>query len=202
MKFVIANPALLFKIFRILKLVAAVKAIASTQGRPANAILNLIPITLQYITAHIFNLNYYESQNSYAVFVYNFIIYCLILLVHFRFSKLLLNDSYLALASVVLFSTLTNSYLYLRHALPYDTSLLIFYLVIYKIVIYVKEDSLSFKKSFLAGTCSFFGFLVYPGIFHYSLLRYLYYFFTKYLRTIFSKNFIIQAVILWEAFYA
>ena len=103
------------------KLVAAVKAIASTQGRPADAILNLFPITLQYITAHIFNLNYYESQNSYAVFVCNFIIYCLILLVHYRFSKLLLYDSYLAFASVVLFSTLTNSYLYLRHALPYES---------------------------------------------------------------------------------
>jgi hypothetical protein len=148
-----------------LKLFAAGKAIASTQGRPADALLNLIPITLQYITAHIYNLNYYESQNSHIVFICNFIIYCLILLVHFRFSKLLLNDSYLALASVVLFSTLTNSYLYLRHALPYDMSLLIFYLVIYKIVIYTEENSLSFKKSLLLGICSFFGFLVYPGYF-------------------------------------
>ena len=71
----------------------------------------------------------------------------------------------MALISVLLFSTLTNSYLYLRHALPYDTSLLIFYLVIYKIVIYTEENSLSFKKSLIIGICSFLGFLVYPGYF-------------------------------------
>ena len=80
-------------------------------------------------------------------------------------SKLLLNDSFLSLISVLIFCTVTNSYLYLRHALPYDMSLLIFYLVIYKIVIYTNENSLSFKKSLITGICSFMGYLVYPGYF-------------------------------------
>jgi hypothetical protein len=148
-----------------LKIHDAIRAIYFTQGRPADGLLNVIPIGLQYVTAHLFNLNYFESNNSYMVFIINFIIYCCILVIHYKFSKLLLKESYLALISVVLFSTLTNSYLYLRHALPYDKSLLIFYLVIYKTAIYTEENSLSFEKSLLIGMCSFFGFLVYPGYF-------------------------------------
>jgi len=154
-----------FQDFLELKLRAAITAIYFTQCRPVDAMFNLIPITLQYITGNIYNLNYYESHNSHIVFIINFVIYCCIILVHYKLSKLLLKDSYLALISVVLFSTLTNSYLYLRHALPYDRSLLILYVVLYKIIIYTEEDSLSFKKSLIIGICSFLGLLVYPGYF-------------------------------------
>jgi hypothetical protein len=184
-----------------LKLVSAGKAIASTQGRPADAILNLIPITLQYITAHIFNLKYYESQNSHIVFIFNFIIYCFILLVHFRFSKLLLKDSYLALASVVLFGSLTNSYLYLRHALPYDMSLLISYLVIYNIVIYNEEDRLTIKNSLLLGFFSFIGFLVYPGYFPLFIVGLLILFFYKlaqndlFKKLLYSSSYIVGSIL-------
>ena len=148
-----------------LKIGTAIKTIFSTQGRPADAVLKLIPVAVQFGTAHIFKLNYYESINSYALFIINFIIYCLILLYHFKVSILLLKDSYLALVSVLLFSTLTNSYVYLRHALPYDMSLLIFYMVIYKIILYTEENSLSCNKSLVIGIFSFLGFLVYPGYF-------------------------------------
>jgi hypothetical protein len=49
--------------------------------------------------------------------------------------------------------------------LPYDMSLLIFYVAIYKIAFYIEENSISNKKSFIIGIFSFFGFLVYPGYF-------------------------------------
>lgn len=148
-----------------LKIDAAIKDIFSIQGRPADAIINIIPNAIQYLTARIFNLNFYEPENTYPLFLFNFFIYCLILIILFKISKLLLKDSLLGLISVLLYSTLTNSYLYLRHALPYDTSLLISYFIIYKIVIYTNENSLSFMKSFIIGLCSFIGFLVYPGYF-------------------------------------
>lgn len=148
-----------------LKIGTAIKTIFSTQGRPADAVFKIIPTIIQFGTARIFKLDYYESINSYPLFIVNFIIYCFILLYHFKLSKILLKDSYLALVSVLLFSTLTNSYLYLRHALPYDMSLLIFYMVICKIILYTEENSLSGKKSLVIGICSFMGFLVYPGYF-------------------------------------
>jgi hypothetical protein len=148
-----------------LKINAAIKDIYLTQGRPADGIISIIPNAMQYITGRIFNLNLYDPQNTYPLFLFNFFIYCLILIVFYKISKLLLKDTDLALFCVLLYSTLTNSYLYLRHALPYDMSLLIFYFLIYKIIIYTNEDSLSFVKSLILGFCSFLGFLVYPGYF-------------------------------------
>ena len=144
---------------------AATKEIFSTQGRPADAVIKIIPNGIQYVTTNIFRLNYYESINSYPLFIFNFIIYCLILIIHYKLSYILLKDTFLALISVLLYSTLTNSYLYLRHALPYDMSLMIFYIIIYKIVLYTKESSLSNKKSLLIGIFSCLGLLVYPGYF-------------------------------------
>lgn len=143
----------------------AIKDIFSAQGRPVGVIFHIIPNTLQYITSHLFNLSYYESKNSFPLFIFNFIILCFILIVHYLFSKLLFNDTFLALISVLLFSTLTDSYIYLRHALPYDMSLLIFYVALYKIAIYTKNNCLSNKKSLIIGFCSFLGFSVYPGYF-------------------------------------
>lgn len=148
-----------------LKVSAAINALFLTQGRPAEAIINIFPNAIQLATANIFNLNYYESLNSFPLFVFNFIIHCSILIVHFKFSKLVFKDFHLALVSVLLFGTLTNSYIYIRHALPYDASLLIFYLVIFKMVKYTQVNMLTFQWSFLLGIFSFLGYLVYPGYF-------------------------------------
>ncbi|MFZ5449843.1 MAG: hypothetical protein ACOZFS_14530 [Thermodesulfobacteriota bacterium] len=142
---------------------AAIKNIFSTQARPADTIIKIIPNAIQYATADIFKLSYYESKNSYPLFIFNFIIYCCILVIHYKFSKLILLDSSLALFSVLLFSALTNSYVYLRHAVPYDLSLLFYYIIIYKLVLFNEDNSLSSKKSLLIGIFSFIAFLIYPG---------------------------------------
>ncbi|MBK9727430.1 MAG: hypothetical protein IPO86_04840 [Saprospiraceae bacterium] len=143
----------------------AINAIFSTQGRPGEAILKIFPNGIQYITAQIFDLNYYESKNSSPLFIFNFSIYCFLLFVHYKISKLLLSDLWLSLISVLVFSSLINSYLYIRHALPYDSSLLILYVCIYKTIVYTQNEALSIKKSILLAAFSFLGFLVYPGYF-------------------------------------
>jgi hypothetical protein len=151
--------------FSELKISSAIKVFFSTQGRPADALLNIIPIAVQSVTSQLFNLNCYESSNSYPLFIFNFIIYCLILIIHYKFSKLLLKSCFLALMSVLLFSILTNSYIYLRHALPYDKSLLVYYVILYNVALYTENNSLSSMKAFIIGVCSFLGFLIYPGYF-------------------------------------
>lgn len=135
----------------------------STKGRPGDAILKMIPVAIQYLTANIFELNCFESNNSHPLFLFNFFIHFFILLVLFKFSKFILKDYLWALICVLLFSSLTNSYIYLRHALPYDASLLIFLLTLYKIALNAKNHNLNYRKSFLFGIFSFLGFLVYPG---------------------------------------
>ncbi len=140
-------------------------AIFSTKGRPGETIIKCIPHAIQFYTANKLNLNLYETRNSYPLFIFNFIIYCLVLLVHYRFSKLMLKNELLALLSVLIFSCLSNSYLYLRHALPYDTSLLILYYTLYKVVQLAGSGALSIKSCFLLGLAAFAGYSVYPGYF-------------------------------------
>gem|GEM_PF-1149217 len=137
----------------------------SAVARPGMVIIKIIPSAFQFITADIGGLHMYESDNSYPLFIFNFFIYCLILILHYKFSELLLKDRLAALFSVLLFGTLTNSYVYLRHVFPCDESLLIIYLVLYKTVKLTTEGTLTLSKSFILGFFSFFGFSVYPGYF-------------------------------------
>ena len=141
----------------------AMDALFSTRARPGEAFLNMIPNAMQFITAKLFGLHFYESKNSISLFLFNFFIYCFLLLVHFKFSKVILNDKKLALVSVVLFGAITNSYLYLRHALPYDMSLLLFYWIIFKITQYSKLSEMLSSKAFFIGILTFSAYLIYPG---------------------------------------
>ncbi len=149
-------------------LYSAIQCIYSTQGRPGDVIVNIIPASMQYVAFKIFDPELTEDKNI-PFFIFNFLIYCCILLVHFKFSKLFLKDITLALLSVLFYSCLTNSYLYLRHALPYDTSLLLFYLIIYKISKISLKSIVTIKQSFIWGGLSFFAFTIYQDISHYSL---------------------------------
>lgn len=144
---------------------SACNTIYSTKSKPGDVILSTIPHAVQQLTGYLSDTYCYESSNSYPLFIFNFIVYIFILIVHFKLSKLVLKDDFLALLSVLLLSTLTNSYLYLRHVLAYDTSLLIFYILIYKTIKYTNANTLSFKKSTIYGIITFFAYLVYPGYF-------------------------------------
>lgn len=141
----------------------AIETIFSTQGRPVDTLIKIIPNGMQYVSAKIFGLEYYESANSFPLFLFNFLIFCLTLFVHFNFSKLILKDTNLSLFSVLIFGSLVNSYIYLRHGLPYDTSLFILYIVFYKVVKLTQEKKFSYRKVFLLGFFAFFGYLAYPA---------------------------------------
>ncbi len=160
-----------------LKIDSAINSIFLTKGRPASAIVNLLPNAIQYVTACIFKLYYYETKNNYPLFLHNFIIYCFILLLFYKIAKFLLKDTLLSLLCVLIYCTLTNSYIYLRHAYPYDASLLILLYVLFKTFKYEKNESLTSFKSLLLGLISFFGFLVYPGYFTLFLVCFLFFFF-------------------------
>ncbi len=159
------------------KIDSAINSIFLTKGRPASSIINLVPNAIQYVTARIFNLYYYETKNNYPLFIYNFIIYCFILILFYKIAKFLLKDTLLSLLCVLIYCTLTNSYIYLRHAYPYDASLLILLYVLFKTFKYEKNESLTSFKSLLLGLISFFGFLVYPGYFTLFLVCFLFFFF-------------------------
>jgi hypothetical protein len=157
----------------------AINALFSTDGRPGDAFVRTIPIIFQYASSKISHLYISEPRNSYPLFIFNYVIYCLILLVHFRFSKLVLGNTKLALLSTLLWGVLANSFLYIRHALAYDPSLLIFYYVLYIIAKNIERDSLKYSSCFWLGMLGFFGYLTYPGYFLLYLLIGLVLFFFK-----------------------
>ena len=139
--------------------------IFSTKGRPGETIVKIIPNSIQFITAKIFTLNVYETENSYPLFFFNFIVYCLTLVLHYKCSRLLLKNDSLSLLSVLIYSCFINPYLYLRHAVPYDSSLLILYFCFYKALVYQEEKNTGGIQYFKLGILTTFGYLVYPGFF-------------------------------------
>lgn len=174
---------------------SAIQTIFSTQGRPVDTIIKIIPNGMQYISAQIFGLEYYESDNSYPLFLFNFFIYCLLLLVHFKVSCLFFKEKIWCLFSVLVFSCLANSYIYLRHALPYDCSLLILYYIFYKVLKITNEENFTLKKIYFLGFFAFIGYLSYPGYFLFYALLGLFFFFNN-----LDKNEIISRI-KWSVVY-
>ncbi len=143
----------------------AVDNIFSAQGRPGDVIVKIIPTTLQYATARLFNLYLFESNNSYMMFLYNYMVHCLIIFFFYKLSRVALQEQKIALCSVLIYCSLTNSYLYIKHALPYDASLLFFLYISYKTFMYIEGYVKDNHKYFLVGFISFAGYLIYPGYF-------------------------------------
>ncbi len=139
----------------------AVTAVFSTKGRPGSVLLEVIPVTMQYVMGKIFGIATFHSYNNWPLFVFNFAAYLGIAALLYRIALTTTKSLVSALLAVLFFTCLTNGYIYLRHALPYDKSLFIYLFVLYKIL--RSEGCYTSKKSFWWGFLSFFGFLVYPG---------------------------------------
>lgn len=155
----------------------AIADVFSTKGRPGQVIMNLLPVGVQYATGKLFGLSTFQPANTWPFFLINFAVYVGILWLQFKIAMLIFKNRTGALLGVLIFCCLTNSYVYLRHALPYDKSLIIFYFVLWRViklcgsvprVLSVAEVR---KRSFQLGLWGFFAFLVYPGyILFYALI--------------------------------
>lgn len=141
----------------------ATQLLFSTKGRPGAALINIFPNIIQIFSAKTFGLFFYEPSSFFGLFLFNYIIFCLILVIHFKFSKLFLIHKTYSYLSVLLLGCLTNSYIYLRHAVPYDISLLIIYYCIYKVFSYKKNINYNQLDLIKIGFLAFFGYLTYPG---------------------------------------
>ncbi|AXG74941.1 hypothetical protein DVK85_12165 [Flavobacterium arcticum] len=135
----------------------------ATQGRPGETFIKIIPSAVQYTSAELLGMETYESANSYPLFLFNFIIYCLLLILLYKIAILLLKDRVLALFSVLLYCCLINSYIYMRHTLPYDCSLLIMGFALLQVLKATINNDFDVKKMLFLGFTAFFGYVIYPG---------------------------------------
>ncbi len=141
----------------------SIELLYTVNGRPAEALVKIIPNILQYISSIILDYKQYEIRNSFLLFFFNILIFSLILIIHYRFSFRFLKNKTLSLFSVLVFSTLVASYISLRHSEPYDLSLLILYFIFYKILDIKNQNYLRLKNFFYYGFIAFFGYCCYPG---------------------------------------
>ena len=141
----------------------SIELIFTVQGRPGDAIVKIIPNIFQYITSVLFNYEQYETRNSFPLFIFNNIISTLILVIHYRFSYYFLKSKTLSLFSVFLLSSMIASYISLRHADPYDLSLLIIYYIFFKVIVQKNIITTNLKNFFYYGFIAFFGYCCYPG---------------------------------------
>ncbi len=174
--------------FMNLKIGAGINALYNTHARPGDAFLKMIPHFFQIKLAEFNNTPLYSPQNSYPLFIYNFLILICIEFILYRFSVLIFKDKLKAIFNVLIFSCLTNSFIYLRHALPYDESLLFFYLTIYLLIKQTLYKKMNIIKYFLLGGLAFFSYLCYPGYFPLYLIIIGYLFFKGLSRQSFIKN--------------
>lgn len=133
--------------------------IFKTQGRPADALLKLIPASIIYTAHHFFGTLLYSEFAASVMFLFNIGIYLLLLQTYFRLFKILLNNQHLAWFGIVLYSCLTLSFISLRHSDPYDSSQLFFALVLLRVC----QSNFTARASFVWGNMAFFAYLIYPG---------------------------------------
>lgn len=164
----------------------------SAKGRPGEIVVKIIPTTVQVVTAKLLGKDVYDPGNSFPLFLFNFLTYAGILFYMYRISYHLLKNKLFALLGLLVYSSLTNSHIYLRHALPYDTSLLLFLFVMYDIILHIERHGeqranltvnqhsgqnaghpqdqpqeiaglQSTLRLFLLGALGFFSYTIYPG---------------------------------------
>lgn len=139
--------------------------IAMTHGRPGDVVMKMIPASLQYFSFKLRGGDLFSQSESVFLFGFNFVVASLLSVALYRFANWFLGNSFLALLSVAWFGALTNSFIYLRHALPYDLSLLLFLCAINHTVRYLERNKFNARNLFGIGALGFFAFLVYPGYF-------------------------------------
>jgi hypothetical protein len=160
----------------------AIDAIFSANGRPFAVIFGVVPSIIQYASSVLQGVEMYSSFNSYAVFLYNFFIFSLILISIYKISELLFESKVTSLVTVLCYQGFVNSFLYLRHAQPYDLSLLVFLLVLYFVLLKrsrVQDTVFSKWKSFSLGAISFISFLTYPAFFQLFFITFFIFFFSS-----------------------
>jgi hypothetical protein len=174
---------------------SAIKFLTSTDSRPVDVLVKLIPCSIQLLTSKIFNIDYFDPLNSVPVFVFNYLCFIFLILIHYKVSRFLLENEYLSLFSVLLFVCLTTSHIYIRHALPYDESLFLFYFAIYLLIKKYRQKSLSLTASFFIGVLSFVAYLVYPGYFTSYFVLLLFFTYISYVITIEKRCFVLKLIL-------
>ncbi|WP_426060734.1 hypothetical protein [Hymenobacter sp. B1770] len=137
----------------------------STQGRPGDAFIRLLPAIIQAGLFKIFNINTNTPASLVTAAWMNWVILIINTVLFYSIAKSFFNDKWSRVA-VVMYASLVNSNIYIRHILPYDISICFFLIALLLIVKGYKNEFPEKKiPVFTVGLISGLCFVTYPGYF-------------------------------------
>ena len=141
----------------------AIKLMYTVDGRPALVLVGLIPAAAQILTANFFMIPYNCQAIDYILYGYNLFIFLFIL----RFLYVIGLKTGLqkghALLAVLIYACGVNAWLYIRHAFPYDTALL---MVLFTIIYLINNaDRMQIRHAAFTGFILALSFALYPGFY-------------------------------------
>jgi hypothetical protein len=137
----------------------------SAQGRPGYVMVSMVPATIQIVVANYLLIGYNNYSVLWIPYIFNLLVFFIILFLIYKTSRRLDLQKSTSILITLLYSLTVNSYIYLRHAFPYDISLMILILSYCYFISANLNQSFSIKKVFLIGLLISLAFTVYPGYF-------------------------------------
>lgn len=178
------------------------------QARPGATLLYLIPNYIQLYFYPNYSSDRKFTGHQHILHSFNYIVYILLVLSFFFLTYKLSQKYSLALISTLVYVSLTNTYMYIRHCLSYDMSLLVLFISLILTIYFIDRKRIEMQHGLILGLTSYFGFSIYPG--YYFLIGViiaivLFYKTTfnrkvLYKRFIFSSGFVIGSI-LWILFF-
>jgi hypothetical protein len=138
--------------------------LASTAGRPGNALLNLIPASIQGALFFVFGINP-DTPPSYLVpLLFNCLVVTASMFLLYKISLLVWHNREVALIIVIIYSCLINSSIYIRHLLPYDMGVLLALYITWRLLrILAHGYRVTNAQAFEMGALAMFLLAEYPG---------------------------------------
>lgn len=140
-------------------------ALNSTQGRPGDAYTRLLPAVVQAAIFKVFHIN---TNTPTSLVVAAWMNWLVLIINTFLFHKIAraLFDSKWSKVAVITYVCLTNTNIYVRHILPYDTAICFFLLALWLVIKNHRGNSFTKKlPAFKIGVFAGIAFLIYPGYF-------------------------------------
>ncbi|WP_324672330.1 hypothetical protein [Hymenobacter sp. GOD-10R] len=137
-----------------------------TQGRPADALIRLLPAVGQGIVHATGGPGPHAPASLLVPVLFTYGVSILSLLLYYRLARVLCASQFGALLSTLLYACLANSNLYIRHVLPYEFALCSFLgLVLWLARSRQAGQALTRKQIYGLGVGAAFVVTIYPGYF-------------------------------------
>ena len=141
----------------------AIQQMYTVDGRPALVLLGLIPAAAQIMTANFFMIPYNCQAIDFILYGYNLLIFLGILRLLYLIGLKTGIQREQSLLAVLIYACGVNAWIYIRHAFPYDSALLIILITINYLI--ANAGRLQIKHAIISGFLLAFSFALYPGFY-------------------------------------